>query len=342
MATVTPTVYIGKVWCVQVATGAFIARRNGKIFITGNSGFPKATRIDTQIDDAAGEVQTVIATPLAREWGGHRYGQQALKPAAESVLIFRKPYEGKPIDSIVRHGAGALNVEMGRVGENGGSGNGLVSHYDGLGNCEPDKKFGPDETNTMGRWPANLALSHSPNCADSECVDGCPVAELDEQVSRFFHVADYAAERIEQAAGVRYQAKAGRGERDAGLENLPLSARPTMGDGIGGQPNQRIKNNFNTHATVKPIALTRWLASLLLPPDSYVPRRLLVPFAGSGSEMIGALLAGWEDVLGIELEREYADIARARLAWWTYQPRDVAEQVISAGENDSEVQLSFV
>ena len=32
--------YKGKMWCVEVPTGAFVARRNGKIFITGNSGFP--------------------------------------------------------------------------------------------------------------------------------------------------------------------------------------------------------------------------------------------------------------------------------------------------------------
>ena len=42
--------YKGKVWCVQVSTGAFVARRNGKIFITGNSGFPKSLDIGKAID----------------------------------------------------------------------------------------------------------------------------------------------------------------------------------------------------------------------------------------------------------------------------------------------------
>lgn len=32
--------------------------------------------------------------------------------------------------------------------------------------------------------------------------------------------------------------------------------------------------------------------------------------------MIGALLAGWRNVVGVEREPEYADIAEARLAWW--------------------------
>lgn len=40
---------------------------------------------------------------------------------------------------------------------------------------------------------------------------------------------------------------------------------------------------------------------------------LLVPFSGSGSEMIGALRAGWEVVEGIELQEDYRQIARNRL-----------------------------
>jgi hypothetical protein len=41
--------------------------------------------------------------------------------------------------------------------------------------------------------------------------------------------------------------------------------------------------------------------------------------ASSGSEMIGALQAGWDEVVGIELDPEYVAIAEARLAYWTGQ-----------------------
>jgi len=40
---------------------------------------------------------------------------------------------------------------------------------------------------------------------------------------------------------------------------------------------------------------------------------LLVPFSGSGSEMIGALGAGWDEVVGVESDAAYCDIARARI-----------------------------
>jgi len=80
----------------------------------------------------------------------------------------------------------------------------------------------------------------------------------------------------------------------------------------------------NSHPTVKPIDLTRWLATLLLPPDVYAPRRILVPFSGSGSEMVGAMLAGWEEIIGIEMEAEYVEIAKARIEHWAKQSEQLA------------------
>ncbi len=50
MARIEPREYDGIVWCVQVPTGAFVARRNGKVFITGNSGFPKSLDVSKAID----------------------------------------------------------------------------------------------------------------------------------------------------------------------------------------------------------------------------------------------------------------------------------------------------
>lgn len=38
--------YQGLVWCVTVETGAIMVRRNGRIFISGNSGFPKSMNIN--------------------------------------------------------------------------------------------------------------------------------------------------------------------------------------------------------------------------------------------------------------------------------------------------------
>jgi DNA modification methylase len=74
---------------------------------------------------------------------------------------------------------------------------------------------------------------------------------------------------------------------------------------------RRERGEGNTHPTVKPIKLAEYLARLILPPDN---GRLLIPFSGSGSEMLGAKRAGWKSITGIELNPEYAEIAEKRLA----------------------------
>lgn len=68
----------------------------------------------------------------------------------------------------------------------------------------------------------------------------------------------------------------------------------------------------NTHPTVKPIALCEYLAKMILPPNEH---KLLVPFSGSGSEVIGALNVGWKDVTGIEISEEFVEIAKARIEY---------------------------
>jgi hypothetical protein len=67
------------------------------------------------------------------------------------------------------------------------------------------------------------------------------------------------------------------------------------------------------HPCHKPLKLTQWLATLLLPAETGKPRRLLIPFSGSGSEIIGAMLAGWDEIVAVEMDQHYVDIAVARI-----------------------------
>ena len=366
------------------------------------SGFPKATRLDVAIDRRAGAERATVgtrrqsgakfsltqelidnggfndparssfdvtapATDAAQTWQGHRYGGQALKPAVESILVFQRPYAGRPLDSIVATGAGALWIDGGRIGSdddlNGGaySGNGDRNTLFGIGNS------GREFARPAGRWPANFALVHHPACDAAACHADCTVLRLGAQsgelssgertigtprngtsehlpglsqsvsnrdfesstgtAARFFFNSDWMYERLEAADQVGYFAKASRAEREAGLDPRTIAmlgaddfAEATINDGRAksiDNPYQRGETTRrNIHATVKPISLARWLATLLLPPAEYGPRRLLVPFAGVASEMIGAMLAGWEEIEGIELGADHVEIARARMAYW--------------------------
>jgi site-specific DNA-methyltransferase (adenine-specific) len=117
-----------------------------------------------------------------------------------------------------------------------------------------------------------------------------------------------------------YVPKAPRAERDAGCEHLP---RRSAGDVTGGRTEGsagldspragagRTSGAFNFHPTVKPIALCRWLVRLVTPPRGTV----VDPFSGSASIGCAALREG-RRFIGIELDPEYALVARYRLIHW--------------------------
>ena len=71
-------------------------------------------------------------------------------------------------------------------------------------------------------------------------------------------------------------------------------------------------NGLNVHPTVKPIEIMRYLTRLITPPEGIV----LDPFLGSGTTAISAMKEGF-DCIGIEREKEYIQIAQARLEYWS-------------------------
>jgi site-specific DNA-methyltransferase (adenine-specific) len=112
-----------------------------------------------------------------------------------------------------------------------------------------------------------------------------------------------------------YCSKASKSERDLGLEDFHWRRTDSGWERISdpaAYPDDRIITG-NVHPTVKPLDLIRYLARMVLPPELDGPRRILVPFAGSGSEMIGARQAEWDEVVGVELSEAFAAIAEARL-----------------------------
>ena len=43
---------------------------------------------------------------------------------------------------------------------------------------------------------------------------------------------------------------------------------------------------------------------------------ILIPFAGSGSEIIAALMAGWKRIVAVEQSSQMCKLTEARVAWW--------------------------
>jgi len=190
-ATITPIEYHGKVWCIEVPSGAFVARRNGKIFITGNSGFPKSLDIGKAIDRAAGVKRIKVAsgnpvkrmipgadqdktgswikdngrtyqpgeeipaTPKAIQWDG--WGT-ALKPANEPICLARKPLSEKTVaENVLKWGTGGLNIDGCRVESKQGEYD--IRHYtkeDCFQNKGPKKSKFQVKPQPQGRFPADV------------------------------------------------------------------------------------------------------------------------------------------------------------------------------------------
>jgi site-specific DNA-methyltransferase (adenine-specific) len=185
-----------------------------------------------------------------------------LKPAYEPILLARKPLPGTTPRTVEEWGTGALNTEASRVN---------------------------------GCWPANLTISHAPDCSEDSCTSKCPAGLIDAMRP------DLSPSRL------FYSSKASKREREAGCNELPLQS-----DLLYSRPAVRLRRNI--HPTVKPVSLMRWLVALVTPPDGVV----LDPFTGSGSTGIAAVREE-RRFLGIEREARYIDIACARLTHWAQQ-----------------------
>jgi DNA modification methylase len=271
-----------------------------------SQGFPKGRGIGGLVAKRTGE------KPIANSWQGHM--TPAFKPAYEPILCFRAPRGETYAELALTSGAGALNADGGRIGDEelpeATAGQSRIGTFLRNNMVTPARK---------GRYPANVLFDEeSAKLLDAQSgvsksrkdAGGQPKKDggiyLHGMQSRNgnAHTDEGGASRF------FYVAKASKKERNAGLAGME---RRTTSDGRKksiDNPFQRGKTlRHNDHPCVKPLALTRYVATLLLPPESVVPRRLLVPFAGSGSEMIGALQAGWNEVVGIEQDAHFCKIA---------------------------------
>jgi site-specific DNA-methyltransferase (adenine-specific) len=149
-----------------------------------------------------------------------------------------------------------------------------------------------------GRWPANLCLDESAAAMLDEQTGVLKSGALKPYKERHESATSYKMDRDKTydvpaneggASRFFYVAKASRSEREAGLNGNGARA--------------------NTHPTVKPIALMRWLIRLITPPNGIV----LDPFNGSGTTGIAAIQEGMR-YLGIEISPDYAQLAERRIA----------------------------
>jgi len=243
------------------------------------------------------------------EWSG--WGT-CLKPAHEPIALARKPTKLSYAENVVKWGGGALNIDATRVPYANDKDKASIDHkvptaaWSGH-TIQVDSyekgEFVKVETNELGRFPSNV------------------IGEIEEEYQKYF-----------------YCPKVSRRERHTGFDDVPdplanyaqgdVKNHPLWDPSIGTNV-QRLKHKIlehnktlgqahqvqgavgNNHPTVKPIELMKYLIKLITPPGGVV----LDPFNGSGSTGCAAVELGYE-YIGCELDPNYAEITKKRIAAW--------------------------
>jgi len=258
-------------------------------------------------------------------------GGEGLLPNWEPAILARKPLDGTVASNVERWGCGGLAIDACRIGDEERFNPPAVGSWTDQGYASR----AIDGKTVTGRWPANVIMDEEAGAALDAQAGNRPAGWFSGATRKGLGFGSSSPK--DEADGTKpsrstgdsggpsrffYSAKVSTKEREWGCGELAMKSAASMTDSEEGQARLdsprtgagRGNGARNFHPTLKPIALTRWLARLLLPPTSNA--QLIVPFSGAGSEMIGALQAGWPAVFGIEGEQEYVDIANARIAAW--------------------------
>jgi len=248
------------------------------------------------------------ATGEAKKWEGWKSN---LKPATEFVVLAQNPLSEDTIaQNLLKHGTGALNIDASRIpteenwegGEidspvegslEGFSGlNGEMSGSHSKGRYPSNVVFHEDEAE---RLDSNNASSNSSQYATNADING---SEWDNDVNEGYTEGRDRSMFVNEGPGdgVRSYGDSGGPSKYFYTSKASKSERTENG---------KVEND---HPTVKPLDLMEWLVKLSTAEDQWI----LDPFAGSGTTLIAAD-NHWRNVVGIEQNEEYIEIARERI-----------------------------
>mgnify|MGYP000377089811 CR=1 FL=1 len=279
------------------------------------------------------ESSMVERTKGNSEWEG--WGT-ALKPAHEPIVMARKPLEGTNIDNVLKYGTGAINIDGCRIqgDDTGGERKITTRKSRDENNVWTDENSGMKQeanhfadADPKGRYPANVIHDGSDVVQEifPQTSKSVSTKRTRKTIGSFGMPNDTTPEYDDEGTAARYFycPKTSAEERNRGLESFTakpmawgnqakaelkrgnLDFKGNQGDG---SKHNKVAMRLNTHPTVKPQELMKYLCRLVTPKGGVV----LDPFMGSGSTGMAAKDEGF-DFIGIEKEKEYFEIAEARI-----------------------------
>lgn len=327
-------------WCETWAVELLrVLKPGGHLLAFG--GTKTYHRLASAVEDAGFEIRDQIGwlygsgfPKSSNQEGAWEGWGTALKPAWEPIVVARKPLIGTMARNLAAHGVGALNTDGCRVAAEGGSptvqrresarrnntdytGGGvkaIVTDAEGRfqRRGDPETFMRPRDSELLGRWPANVIHDGS-----DEVLAAFPAAPgqiADASTSSSSRKTQNVYGEMKRGNG-RENEPSGDSENEGavGFKMKPGARRLDSGSAARffycAKASKKDRSEGNTHPTVKPSELMRYLCRLVTPPGGTV----LDPFMGSGSTGRAAVLEGFNFV-GIEMTPEYYDIADRRIA----------------------------
>ena len=295
--------------------------------IIGSEQKPKPTYHSQNVGGIIKEIDNIEITKGNSEWEG--WGT-ALKPALEPITMARKPFKTTVAENALKNGVGGINIDGCRVENKEGKpifnkrndlgGSSFKGGSNRTGEITYDGRFpanfihdGSDEVKDLFPYTKNGAINMTKHSAGKENIYNLGVKRSDKSIGGSRTVDSGSASRF------FYCAKASKKDRNEGLEDFDDVKVNKMGsfgnqaeviqsDGAKRKGDKGSAIMKNTHPTVKPTDLMRYLVRLVTPKNGIV----LDCFMGSGSTGKACALEGFEFV-GIDLDKDYCEIAKARI-----------------------------
>lgn len=241
------------------------------------------------IEDAGFEVRDCLMWLYGQ---GFPKGKGCLKPGWEPITLARKPGPKVLPLGIDACRIGSAERPLREADRGRFTGSAFAGGMDG--SLCGSKAIG---TTTEGRWPANVVHDGSEEVMEAFAAFG-------EKTS--------GTGAVKRATGAGWKSGSMRGpeSRPAGTPNIEYGDTGSAARFFyAAKASKADRGDGNTHPTVKPTALMRWLVRLIARPGDL----LADPFTGSGSTGVACIAEG-VDFLGFEQSPGYHAIAESRIA----------------------------
>jgi len=274
--------------------------------------------------------ESIDITKGNSEWEG--WGT-ALKPAHEPIVMARKPFKGTVVNNVLEWGTGGINIDASRI-ENENKAIRITNNNKNIyGGSSYLKSKTVQNTsrdgNPSGRFPANIIFDEEAGkildkqSGISKSTGGRSGNKEGIWNGRYNGEVRNENPGLGDVGGASrffYCPKTSKKDRNEGLDEFKIKQTVGGGGGIGNYENDVNSSSGkygsekapskNNHPTVKPTDLMLYLIRLVTPERGTT----LDPFMGSGSTGKAAVRGGF-DFIGIEREKEYIEIAKARIKY---------------------------